>query len=112
MRAKYRNVNFTMRTNPLTLSLKYALLKNVIKTMAHNIYNMRFIGEAGRPARLQANFGQAGGEYFLQSIFFNTKTPMIIPIVISERELENVNPNRRTHKAISVIWFRILISIF
>ena len=99
MRAKYNKANFAMRTNPLMLSLKYALLKNVIKTIAHSIYNMRFIDE-GR------------GEYFLQSIFFKIKAPMIIPTVISERELEKVVPKRRTHKVISVIWLRILIGIF
>ena len=103
IRAKYRNVNFIIRTNPLTLSLKYALLRNVIKTMPHSIYNMRFIGEDRGPARLQAKFEQAGGEYFLQSIFFKIKAPMIIPMVISEIELENVDPNRRTHRVNSVI---------
>ena len=72
------------------LSLKYALLKKVTKTMPHSIYNMRFICE-GR------------GEYFLQSIFFKIKIQMMIPTVISERELENVNPARRIHKVSSVV---------
>ena len=90
MRAKYRKANFTIRTNPLMLSLKYALLKNVMKVMAHSIYNMIFIGEGGK-------------EYFLQTIFFDTKAPIMMPIVISEREFENVDPKRRTHKVISVI---------
>ena len=99
IRAKYRNANFTIRTNPLMLSLKYALLKNVIKTMPHKRYNTVFIGVDGRA-------------YFLQSIFFRTNTPMIIPMVISVKELENVDPKRRAHRAASVTWLSILVSIF
>jgi hypothetical protein len=88
-----------MRTNPLILSLKYALRKKVIKIMPHSIYSMRFIGEAG-------------GEYFLHSIFFKIKAQIMIPVAISERELENVDPNKRIHKVSSIILSRILIGIF
>jgi hypothetical protein len=81
------------------LSLKYALFRNVIKTMPHSIYNMRFIEDAGR-------------KYFLESVFLRINTPIIIPAAISVKELENVTPKRMAHKAISMTRFNTLISIF